>query len=258
MKRFSTCLYLVCGVLVATASRAAVAADWSSTNAQFLNGDDFIIPGIVGDIEKNILTLEHASGWKYGDNFFFVDVTNGDGTASELYGEFNPRFSFGKLNEWKPDGFVRDLLLAAQWNFGKDDAGNVSAYLVGIGFDLAVPKAAFFQLNLYQRSEHNDQVFGRTNDDTWQLNVAGLFPFNLGGSSWSVGGFADYVGKVNGPFGENEAHLLIVPQLLLDVGAMAGSPGVIQAGIEYSYWKNKFGVDGETERVVQLMVKWTM
>lgn len=257
MRSFAKGLQVV-GLLAVAASGPALAADWSSTNAQFLSGDDFIIPGVADGIEKNILTLEHASGWKYGDNFFFVDVINGDADDMELYGEFSPRLSFGKLNDWKPDGFVKDVLLASQWNFGKDDAGNVSAYLVGVGFDLAVPGAAFFQLNLYQRMEHNDQVFGRTNDDTWQLNVAGLFPFSLGSTAWSVGGFADYIGEIDGPFGTNEAHLLFVPQILWDVGAMAGSPGVILAGIEYSYWKNKFGVDGENERVVQLMIKWTL
>src|SRR3990167_1889495 len=186
MKPFAKGLQVV-GILALGAGGPALAADWSSTNAQFLNGDDFIIPGVADGIEKSILTLEHASGWKYGDNFFFVDVINGDADDMELYGEFSPRLSFGKLNDWKPDGFVKDVLLASQWNFGKDDAGNVSAYLVGVGFDLAVPGAAFFQLNLYQRMEHNDQVFGRTNDDTWQLNVAGLFPFSLGNTAWSVG-----------------------------------------------------------------------
>jgi hypothetical protein len=106
--------------------------------------------------------------------------------------------------------------------------------------------------------EHNDQNFGpinvKTNDDTWQLNIAGLFPFKLGSTEWSIGGFADYIGEIN----DGEAHLLFVPQLLLDVGALAGSPGAIQAGIEYSHWQNKFGVDGEHERVVQLMLKWTL
>lgn len=243
---------------MAAVGSTAMAADWSSTNAQFLNGDDFMIPFGPDGIEKNILTLEHASGWKYGDNFFFVDVINGDADETEFYGEFQPRFSFGKMADWKLDGFVKDVLIATQWNFGKDDAGNVSAYLLGVGVDLAMPGAAFFQVNLYQRMEHNDQVFGSTNDDTWQLNVAGLFPFKLGGTEWSIGGFADYIGEIDGPFGTNEAHLLFVPQLLLDVGALAGSPGVIHAGIEYSHWQNKFGADGEHERVVQLMLRWTL
>ena len=258
MNRIVKSLRPLCWLLASGVGGVAMAADWSSTNAQFLNGDDFIIPLEADGIEKNILTLEHASGWKYGDNFFFVDVINGDADNSEFYGEFQPRLSFGKLTDWKPDGFVKDVLLATQWNFGKDDAGNVSAYLVGVGMDLAMPGAAFFQVNLYQRMEHNDQVFGRTNDDTWQLNIAGLFPFKLGSTDWSIGGFADYIGEIDGPFGTNEAHLLFVPQILWDIGAMAGSPGVIQAGIEYSYWRNKFGVDGENERVTQLMLKWTL
>lgn len=236
------------------------AADWSSTNAQFLTGDDFESPFSGEKYSNNILTLEHASGWKYGDNFFFVDVINGDGDSdTEFYGELQPRFSFGKISGHKYEGFVKDILIATQWNFGKDGGANVSAYLIGVGFDLAVPGAAFFAFNAYQRTEHNTAGSSYTNDSTYQLNVAGLFPFKLGNSSWSIGGFADYIGKID----NNKAHLLFVPQILVDVGALAGAPGRLEAGIEYSYWKNKFGVDipgvGTTnERVIELMIKWTL
>ncbi len=242
---------------------SAHAADWSSTNAQLLNGDDFLNPFSGEKYENTILTLEHASGWKYGDNFFFVDVINGDGGPdTELYGEFNPRFSFGKMMDHKYEGFIKDVLIATQWNFGKDGGANVSAYLIGVGVDLAVPKAAFFQVNVYQRMEHSTAGVVDTNDDTWQLNIAGLFPFSIGSTRWSIGGFADYIGKTEAYIDdlklERESHLLFVPQILMDIGALADAPGRLEAGIEYSYWKNKFGIDGENERVVQLMLKWTL
>lgn len=245
---------LITALALISTIASAQAADWSSTNAQLLNGDDFLNPFSGEKYENTILTMEHASGWKYGDNFFFVDVINGDGDDTEFYGEFQPRFSFGKMTGHKFEGFVKDVLIATQWNFGKDGGANVSAYLVGVGFDLAVPGAAFFQVNLYQRQEHNTAGPFYTNDDTWQLNVAGLFPFGLGSTRWTIGGFADYIGEI----GDGEAHLLFVPQILMDVGALAGAPGRLEAGIEYSSWTNKFGIDGENERVVQLMVKWTL
>src|SRR5690554_2962107 len=50
----------------------AQAADrYSSTNVQILYGQDYEL----GEEKRTIMTLEHASGWEYGDNFFFVDVT---------------------------------------------------------------------------------------------------------------------------------------------------------------------------------------
>ncbi len=236
------------------------AADWSSTNVQFLKGDDFESPFGGEKYSNNIATLEHASGWKYGDNFFFVDVINGDGDSdTEFYGELQPRFSLSKIGGYQYGGFIKDILIATQWNFGKDSGANVSAYLIGVGFDLAVPGAAFFQFNAYQRNEHNSAGPYYTNDSTYQLNIAGLFPFKLGSTSWSIGGFADYIGKIE----DGKAHLLLVPQILMDVGALAGAPGRVEVGIEYSYWKNKFGVDipgiGSTnERVMELMIKWTL
>ena len=264
MKRIVLIVSLLCSSVA-----SVFAADWSSTNVQFLTGDDFVNPFSGDEYSNNILTMEHASGWKYGDNFFFVDVINGDGdTDTEFYGEFSPRLSFGKMSGHQFGGFVKDVLLATQWNFGKDNGvfggANVSAYLIGAGVDLAVPGAAFFQVNVYQRTEHSTAIIPGvgtfyTNDSTLQLTVVGLFPFSLGSTKWSIGGFADYIGKIE----DNKAHLLFAPQILMDIGALAGAPGRLEAGIEYSYWKNKFGVDippigTSNERVVELMIKWTL
>ncbi|HET8707611.1 MAG TPA: hypothetical protein VFM46_14995, partial [Pseudomonadales bacterium] len=73
---------LVCGT--------AHAAIWSSTNIQYLKGHSYKL----GDESRSIITMEHADGWKYGDNFFFVDVTNPDSdsttTPTSFYGEYSP------------------------------------------------------------------------------------------------------------------------------------------------------------------------
>ena len=76
---------------------------------------------------------------------------------------------------------------------------------------------------------------------------------SAGGAQLSVGGFLDYAGAE----GPARANLLFVPQLLLDLGALWGAAGHLHAGIEYSYWRNKFGLPGVTESVVQPMVRWT-
>lgn len=55
-----------------------------------------------------------------------------------------------------------------------------------------------------------------------------------------------------------QVNLLLVPQLRLDLGALWDWPGRLEAGVEYSYWRNKFGIDGVVESVVQPMVKWTL
>ena len=64
---------LLAAALAAAAAWVAPAraADWSTTELQFQYGklDNAFAPGSQN---TPILTLQHASGWKYGDNFFFV------------------------------------------------------------------------------------------------------------------------------------------------------------------------------------------
>lgn len=218
------------------------AADWSTTSVWLLQGDRFEL----GSRERSILRLEHASGWAYGDNYFFVDLVRaGDsGTGTMMYGEFAPRFSLGKLTGHDLSfGPVTDVLLAPAINAGDD----FRAYLYGLGVDLEVPGFAYFQVNAYVRDDKN------LPGTTWQLTPIWLYPFALGEWQFKFQGFVDYAGE-EGPAARN---LLVVPRLWLDIGAFWGSPGKLEAGIEYLYWENKFGVEGVTESVVQPMLRWT-
>lgn len=239
--RFSPRVHAAClpllGALLLPSLGAA--ADWQSANVQYLHGNDFEL----GDKSRDIITVEYANGWAYGDNFFFADVIK-SAHNDEVYGEFSPRLSFSKMAGGKGwDGPIKDVLLAGQVNFGED----FRAHLYGFGVDLNIPGFAFFQLNLYVRDDEN------LDGKTWQISPAWLYPFELGASQWTFGGFLDYAGEED----FSEENYLFVPQLLLDVGALWGSPGHVHAGIEYSYWKNKFGIDGLDEEVTQAMVKWT-
>ena len=68
----------------------AGAAIWSDTELQVLYGKDFQEPFNPNDVAKTIVTLQHASGWEYGRNFFFVDALKSDeqdNAAGEIYGE---------------------------------------------------------------------------------------------------------------------------------------------------------------------------
>lgn len=67
-------------------------------------------------------------------------------------------------------------------------------------------------------------------------------------------GFSDIAGAE----GNGVANTLIVPRALVNLGSLAGQPGNLWAGIEWRYWDNKFGVDGVTENVVQLQLKWVL
>lgn len=244
VRRCSTVIACLLILLSLTATQAQADARWSSTNLQYHYGTEYEL----GDEERSLITLEHASGWKYGDNFFFVDITNPDRTGEQtqtgFYGEISPRLSFGKmLGKDLSTGIIQDVLITSTAELGD----GFHTYLYGLAVDLKLPKFNFFQINWYAR---NEVTFGT--DLGQQVTLAWGMPFTIGKAKFSFEGFFDYAWDI----GPSEDNIITQPRLLLDVGSLMDSPGVFQAGIEYQIWRNKFGIDGVDENFPQLMVKW--
>jgi nucleoside-specific outer membrane channel protein Tsx len=232
------------GVALALCPFGTEAADWNVSSAWLLRGADFEL----GPEERKILRIEHADGWAYGDNYLFFDVVmpedTGSGAGTTLYGEFVPRFSLGKISGRElVFGPVKDMLLTGAINAGQD----FRAYLYGASVDLAMPGFAYFQFNAYVRDDQGQS------GTTWQVTPVWLLPFTLGKVKLNLQGFIDWAGAE----GRAEENLLIVPRLWCDLGSIWGAPGHIEVGVEYLWWKNKFGVDGVTEKVLQPALRWT-
>lgn len=225
----------------------AGSAVWSSTNIQYLHGSDYVL----GDETRSIITLEHVNAWKYGDNFFFVDITNpdrkGSSTGTNFYGEISPRLSLYSMMGKKPgEGLLKDVLITTTAEIG--DAGTgFHNYLYGLAVDLNIPHVPVFQINYYVRNE-----IGAGSDTGSQVTIVWLAPFSLGPTKWSFEGFFDYA------FGNDpkEDNIITGPRLLIDVGNFFGAEGQLQAGVEYQIWRNKFGIKDVDEDVAQAMVKW--
>jgi len=234
---------------------AAGSAKWSSTNIQYLHGTNYEPIFDNGDETRSIVTLEHVNGWAYGDNFFFVDITNpdrtGKETGTELYAEISPRFSFSKISGKDLSfGIVQDVLITTTEEIG--DAGDgFHTYLYGLAVDLKLPGFTFFQFNWYVRNE----ITAKT-DTGQQITLVWLVPFSLGPADFAFEGFVDYAYGLDSEEAPTENNTIAAPRLLLDVGKFFGSPGELQAGVEYQIWRNKFGIDGIDENVAQAMVKW--
>jgi len=238
---------LVAVLALALFAGVAGAADWSSTNVQVLYGDGF---KVTPPETRTIITIEHASGWTYGDNFFFFDITEPFANDTMVYGEWHPRFSFNKIfGREMGSGFFKDVLLATELNV---DAG-WRAYLYGVGFDFNIPHFQFFALNFFIRDDMTIP-----DDSTYQISPSWNLPFKLGETSWEFRGFLDY----SGPEGKNalgedmKAQLLTQPQLLVNLGSVFKNPGSLWFGVEYQYWMNKYGIDGVDENFVQVMGRW--
>jgi len=88
---------------------------WSSNNLQLLQGYGFKL----GDGSRTLLTLEHVDGWRYGENFIFIELINRNDISTAIYSEFYTRLSWSKITGRKPSlSFIKDTSLVTSLNMG--------------------------------------------------------------------------------------------------------------------------------------------
>lgn len=265
------------------AASPVMAADWSTTEVHLQYGDlKRAFQGGGSESETGgttILTLQHASGWKYGDNFFFIDYLNfgstdadraaGDSGGTELYGEWYPNFSMSKIFGKSVGGwFIEDIGVLAGLNF----AAEVDAlyYLPGVRLSLDIPGFAFANLDvtayIQDSASHSGEISVRE-DDSWMVDFNWAFPFTIGKTKWSLEGHVEYIEGVdtrvtlpNGAVvdGQRESWVLAQPQLRLDLGNLWGDDDRIFVGIEWQYWENKLGDKNTDENLIQLLGVWRL
>lgn len=246
-------------------STTALAAEWSDTEAHLLYGSRYREPFNPDNVSKTILTLQNASGFKYGRTFFFVDFLRSndkDNNTGEVYGEFYPTFSLSKISGQKiAFGPVRDVGLTAGINYGAKNVGaNPRVFLPGVTLDFDVPGFAFLNVDFLAYVDHGrfkpnaatsfDNCGGH--ETGWQITPAWLLPFEIGGQKFEFSGFWDFIGSR----GTCKFETLTQPQLRWDVGANFGAPKTIYVGLEYQYWHNKFGFEGVNEHNPQALLVW--
>ena len=224
------------------AEEAPLQEDSGSWAPQWIQWQDFSLSYLYGgkyrvDAEdQQTVTFEHVSAWSFGDSFTFIDYLDyldTDGEESAFYGEFSPRFSFGKITdrEWSL-GPVQDVLVATTYEFGE---GDVESLLYGIGIDLDLPGFDYFHLNLYYRDPQNNVSRG------WQLTPCFGYTLPFGQSEFIIDGYIDYVfASENSGYEEN---LHINPQIKYNLGKLLWDESQrLYVGVEYDYWSNKYGL----------------
>lgn len=257
----------LCASMALTLSTGARAADWADNEIQYLYGSKFHDVSNDVDTAKSIITLQHASGYKYGRNFFFVDMLKSDSTDGrygEIYGEYYHTLSISKLQgqDWSKN-FLKDVGVTAGINYGSKNSTfgpNPQVYLLGPTFDLNVPGFAFFNVDVLAYSDHGTYSgFGGgklcgDSGTTYQVTPAWLLPFSIGSAKFSFTGFMDIIGS----HGTCARQILTQPQLRWDVGNHFGKPDTVFLGFEYQYWKNKVGIDGRNESHPQFLLVWKL
>lgn len=269
-------------ILALGLSGTVSAADWSDTEIQYVTGSKYREPfnpfGAGGptrpwanntDVKKYIITLQHASGYKYGRNFFFVDFLTstkndpiGGGSFGEVYSEWYTSLSMSKVTganlNW---GIIKDLNLTAGFNFGaKSNGANPRVLLLGPTVDFNVPGFIFFNVDfLAYRDTGRFAGVAKPSDTTWQITPVWLSKFNIGQTKWVFTGHIDWIGKrcpAAGFCNDQAVEVLAQPELKLDIGNFFGKPDTVYAGLEYQYWRNKFGFKGLNESHPQLQLSW--
>lgn len=243
----------------------AHAADWSDTSMGYRYGTQFDEPFNGKAISKNIFNLNHASGYKYGSNFFNADMLFSDSTdpagagstngAQEAYVVYRHTLDLGKVTG---SGFkfgpVRGVGITAGFDFNtKTDAGYNSKKRMWVaGPTLMMDVPGFLNVSVLGLWESNApySTFSKTSTPRYSyaahpmIGLSWGIPFNVGSIPLSFEGFANFIaakGK-NESGGETAAETNIDMQVMYDVSpVMQASKNTFKVGFEYQFWKNKFG-----------------
>ena len=257
------------GVLGVSLSMLGHAADWSDTSISWRYGTEFAEPYESNNISKSIVALTHVSGYKYGTNFFNVDMLYSDSKdpsaigstngAQEVYIVYRNTVDLAKVTgkEYKL-GIVKDVGVTFGFDMNtKTDTGyNSKKRMLVVGPTLMIDVPGFLNVSLLALLESNapsgwnfgtNRTFSipRYNYKTHPMLTA-AWGIPIGSSAFSFEGFMNYIAsKGTDEFGAaTKPETNFDGQIMADVGMLTGGPkGTFKVGVEYQYWKNKFGSD---------------
>ena len=257
---------LALAATLALSGIAGHAADWSDTSIGYRTGSKFAEPYGASDIQKHIVDFNHVSGYKYGTNFFNIDlllsdskdpasVGSGNG-AQEVYMVYRNTLDLEKTTgtavKWGP---VRGLGLTLGFDANvKNDAGyNSKKRMLVAGPTVNFDVPGFLAVSLLELWESNAPYNGYTQTATPRYNykahpmLTAAWGIPIGSLPLSFEGFANFIAaKGKDEFGaDTKPETNIDMQLMYDVTTLFGGKNTFKLGIEYQYWLNKFGNDHE-------------
>ncbi|KZN30290.1 hypothetical protein N480_04910 [Pseudoalteromonas luteoviolacea S2607] len=248
---------------LALLSSTTFAADWSNTQLHINNGD-FKNPFSRVESNTTVYSLQHSSGYAYGDNFFFIDYLvddlNDDYQDRDFYGEWYSTFSLSKLADMQFDNsLIKDVGIVAGFNMAGDS--KVMKYLPGVKVSWNVEGFSFLStlFTAYiDDSEGLSKGGAPAQTNSWMIDVAWGYPFTLGNQKFEVTGHVEYIAERESETGGDvKGWLLAQPIIRWDLGhALNMAEKQLYLGVEWQYWRNKLGTD-TNESVPQIHLAWT-
>ena len=270
-KAISSNLSLVMGLAIAVGfSFPSEAAEFSNTELQLQYGR-LKVPKFAGGGEDNttILTVQNASGYRWGDFYGFVDFLKGENSDVnhfndyDAYGEMYINFSSTKLfNISYGKGLLRDIGYVQGFNFDSD--ANVYKILPGIRFSWNIPGFAFLNTDWMAYLDASSGVSPGTfnapaETDSWMLDVNfATKSFQVFGQYFNFEGHIEFIAPRENEFGDEVAwHIFGQPQFRWDVGyALFGRKDHLFVGTEYQIWIHKLGEKQTNESAFQALGVW--
>ncbi len=244
-------------------STSSFAASWSKTQLH-INRGDITNPFTSLEAGTTNVSLQHASGYDYGDNFFFIDYLNDDLEDDyqdrDFYGEWYSTFSLSKIsgNDFS-FGAISDVGLTAGFNASGE--AKVLKYLPGVKVNWQAPGFSFLSTLVTAYIDDNEGIArggAPSETNSWMLDIAWGYPFTIGSQHFNITGHIEYIAERENELGNDvKAWILAQPIITWDLGnAIDMKKDTLLIGLEWQYWHNKLGTD-TNESVPQLHVEWT-
>lgn len=215
--------------MMAATQEASAEMFWMDNAVSVMQGSGYKF----GDDDRTTYGFEHVSGHSWGDFVYFFDYQIGEDSGSNsTFHKAIGRLGTDVLGLDISGGPLKRTYLYANGEFPDHLS---PTYNLGVSFDWDVPGF----MNVETSLTHVEYLDG---GQAQRLRIFPLASWDIAGQKVAFNGFFDF--ETADKNGTSEDNIQAQPRLLIDVGhALGGKEGKLQAGIEYQYWNNKFGVD---------------
>jgi hypothetical protein len=233
-------------------AQQSFAEDWSDTSLAYTYGTAFKEPFVANgaDITKDIYSLKHVGGDKYGTNFFNIDLLESnkvDSDAQEAYVVYRRLLDFGKIaGKDYSTSYAHGFGLTAgfDWNTKNDPGYGSKKRMLVVGPTVMFKVPGFLNVSLLALDESNEPI-GISERYTYKTHadLSSAWDLHLG-HGFNFQGFADLIA----PKGKNEfggataAEQHFFGAVMYDISQPFGAQAnTFKLGAGYEWWRNKFG-----------------